>query len=280
MLGALIIVFREVIEAGLIVGIALAVTHGVARRGRFIGAGVAAGIVGACVVGVFINSISNAFKGIGQELFNAGILSIAVVMLTWHNVWMARHGREMAAEMYKAGEAVKIGASTLAGLAMVVAIAVLREGSEVALFLYGIFVASEPGSGMNLFIGGLIGLALGAGVTALTYGGLVRIPSRYIFGVTGVLIALLAAGLAAQAIGFLEQAGVITALPNQLWDSSGILSDTSLIGKVLHTLIGYSDHPSAMEGLGYVATLFTIALLMKLFGHAGAAHQNTLGVPQ
>ena len=152
-------------------------------------------------------------------------------MLTWHNVWMARHGREMAAEMYKAGEAVKIGASTLAGLAMVVAIAVLREGSEVALFLYGIFIASEPGSGMNLFIGGLIGLALGAGVTALTYGGLVRIPSRYIFGVTGVLIALLAAGLAAQAIGFLEQAGVITALPNQLWNSSGILSVPVSSGK-------------------------------------------------
>jgi high-affinity iron transporter len=274
MLGALIVVFREIIEAGLIVGIAMAVTRGVAGRGRFIGAGVAAGVLGACLVGAFINTISNAFQGVGQELFNATILGFAVIMLTWHNVWMARHGRAMAAEMRRAGEAVKTGASTLTGLALVVAIAVLREGSEIALFLYGIFVASAPGSGLGLFIGALMGLALGAGVTALTYGGLVQIPSRYIFSVTSVLIALLAAGLAAQAVGFLEQADVVTALPSQLWDTSNILSDSSLVGRVLHTLIGYSDHPSAMEVLSYIATLTAIALVMKLFAHpASSARQ-------
>jgi high-affinity iron transporter len=272
-LGALIIVFREVIEAGLIVGIALAVTRGIPARGRFIAIGIAAGVLGACLVGYFIDAISNAFEGVGQELLNASILAIAVVMLTWHNVWMARHGREMSIEMRKASEAVKTGASTLTGLAVVVAVAVLREGSEVALFLYGILIASEPGSGMSLFVGGLVGLALGASVTALTYFGLIQIPGRHLFAVTSVLIALLAAGLAAQAVAFLEQADVITALPNRLWDSSHILSDTSLVGRALHTLIGYSDHPSAMEGLSYLATLLMIALLMRLFAHPTSSAQ-------
>jgi high-affinity iron transporter len=82
-----------------------------------------------------------------------------------------------------------------------------------------------------------------------------------------VLLALLAAGLASQAVGFLEQANVLTALQSQLWDTSGILSDTSILGRILHTLIGYSDHPSILEGLSYVATLAVIALLMKLFAH-------------
>jgi high-affinity iron transporter len=267
----LIIVFREVIEAGLIVGIAMAVTRGVERRGRYIGAGVVAGVLGACLVGAFINTISNAFEGIGQELFNAGILGVAVIMLTWHNVWMARHGREVAMQMRKAGEAVRTGASTLAGLAVVVAVAVLREGSEVALFLYGIFIASEPGSGASLLLGGVLGLGLGACVTLLTYVGLLQIPSRYLFGVTSVLIALLAAGLAAQAVGFLEQADIVTALQSQLWDSSHILSDTSLLGRVLHTLIGYNDHPSAMQGLIYLATLAVMVSLMRLFAHPVAA---------
>ena len=267
MLGALIIVFREVIEAGLIVGITMAVTRGIRGRGYYISGGVAAGVFGACLVGAFINTISSAFEGVGQELFNAAILGIAVVMLAWHNVWMARHGREIAAQMREAGEAVRTGASTLMGLAVVVAVAVLREGSEVALFLYGILIASAPGSGISLLTGGVIGLLLGACVTVLTYGGLVRIPGRYLFGVTSVLIALLAAGLASQAVGFLEQADVITMLPDQLWDSSNILSDTSILGRVLHTLIGYSDHPSAMEALIYVGTLAVIALLMKLFAH-------------
>ena len=263
MLGALIIVFREVIEAGLIIGITMAVTRGIAGRGFYIAGGVAAGVFGACLVGAFINTISGAFQGVGQELFNATILGIAVVMLAWHNIWMARHGREIAAEMRQAGEAVRSGASTLLGLAVVVAVAVLREGSEVALFLYGIFIASAPGSAMSLLAG--------ACVTALTYGGLVRIPSRYLFGVTSALIALLAAGLASQAVGFLEQADVITFLPGQLWDSSNILSDTSILGRVLHTLIGYSDHPSGMEALIYVATLAVIALLMRLFAHPASA---------
>ncbi|MBV9569271.1 MAG: FTR1 family protein [Hyphomicrobiales bacterium] len=271
MLGALIIVFREVIEAGLIVGITMAVTRGIHGRGYYIAGGVAAGVLGACLVGAFINTISGAFEGVGQELFNAAILGIAVVMLAWHNVWMARHGREIAAEMREAGEAVRTGASTLMGLAVVVTVAVLREGSEVALFLYGILIASAPGSGMSLLVGGVIGLMLGACVTVLTYGGLVRIPGRYLFGVTSVLIALLAAGLASQAVGFLEQADVVTMLPDQLWDSSNILSDTSILGRVLHTLIGYSDHPSAMEALIYVATLAAIALLMKLFAHPAPA---------
>ena len=267
MLGALIIVFREVIEAGLIVGIAMAVTRGIERRGFYIAGGVAAGVLGACLVGAFINTISVAFQGAGQELFNAAILGIAVIMLAWHNVWMARHGREIAAEMRQAGEAVRSGASTLMGLAIVVAVAVLREGSEIALFLYGIFIASAPGSGTSFLTGGAMGLVLGACVTALTYGGLVRIPSRSLFGVASALIALLAAGLASQAIGFLEQADVITLLPEQLWDSSNILSDTSILGRVLHTLIGYNDHPSGIEMLIYVATLFAIAVLTKLFAH-------------
>ncbi len=271
MLGALIIVFREVIEAGLIIGITMAVTRGIAGRGFYIAGGVAVGVLGACLVGVFINTISGAFEGVGQELFNAAILAVAVIMLAWHNIWMARHGREIAVEMRQAGEAVRSGASTLMGLAVVVAVAVLREGSEVALFLYGIFIASAPGSAMSLLAGGAMGLVLGAGVTVLTYGGLVRIPSRYLFGVTSVLIALLAAGLASQAVGFLEQADVITFLPDQLWDSSNILSDTSILGRVLHTLIGYSDHPSGMEALIYVATLAVIAFLMRFFAHPAAA---------
>ena len=98
MLAALIIVFREVFEAGLIVGIVLAVTRAVAGRGWWISGGVAAGVLGACIVAAFAGALSSAFAGVGQEMFNAAVLGLAVVMLTWHNVWMARHGRELAAE--------------------------------------------------------------------------------------------------------------------------------------------------------------------------------------
>src|ERR1700687_5458598 len=116
MLGALIIVFREVIEAGLIIGIVLAATRGVAGRGRMVTFGVAGGGVGARVVAVFAGAISQAFEGSGQELFNASVLGAAVVMLMWHNAWMARHGREIAAEMATVGEAVTSGTRPMTAL--------------------------------------------------------------------------------------------------------------------------------------------------------------------
>ncbi len=211
MLGALIIVFREVIEAGLIVGIVMAVTKGMPGSRLLVALGVVGGLVGASLVAAFAGGLAELFEGIGQEIFNAGILMIAVVMLTWHNVWMARHGRELAAEVRQVGEAVRSGARPIYALGVVVAVAVMREGSEVALFLYGL-VASANTTSWDLLVGSLFGLALGCGVTAITYLGLVTIPTRRLFAVTTMLITFLAAGLAAQAVVFLQQAGVVTAL--------------------------------------------------------------------
>jgi high-affinity iron transporter len=262
-LPALIIVFREVFEAGLIVGIVLAVTQGVPRRGLWITGGVIAGVLGSCLMAAFAGVISQAFAGSGQELVNATVLAIAVVMLTWHNVWMARHGRELAAEFRAAGEAVAAGSKSLVALAVVVCVAVLREGFEVVMFLYGV-LATEGATGFEVFIGGVAGMLLGALVCAATYFGMLTIPQRYLFGVTSFMIAFLAAGMAAQAIGFLEQANVVLALDQVVWDSSWLLSDNSILGRVLRTLVGYNDRPTLMQLAVYCATLAVMFTLMRL----------------
>ena len=277
MLAALIIVFREVFEAGLIIGIVMAVTRAVARRGWWVGGGIVGGALAACVVAIFAGAISATFSGAGQELFNAAILSVAVAMLTWHNVWMARHGRQLATEMRAVGEAVVAGSRSLAGLAVVVGVAVLREGVEVVLFLYGI-AASEGGSNTGILAGGIAGLALGGLVCVLTYFGLLTIPSRYLFSVTNVMIALLAAGMAAQATAFLEQANAVAALNGIVWDTSSILTEKSLVGRALHTLIGYTDQPTAMQLVIYLTTLAIIFVLMRLFAPARSPpiHASTI----
>jgi len=264
-LAALIIVFREVFEAGLIVGIVLAVTGSVPHRNRWIGGGVLAGALAACVVAGFAGALSQLFAGMGQELFSAAILCIAVMMLTWHNVWMAHHGREMAGEMRAVGQAVADGTKSLLALAVVVGVAVLREGSEVALFLYGV-VASDGGSSWSLATGGIIGLALGAAVCLLTYFGLMRIPPRALFATTTVLITLLAAGMATQAVAFLERANWLNALDTVVWDSEWLLPEKSIAGRAMHTLIGYTDQPTQMQLVVYVAVLLATFLLMRLTG--------------
>ena len=262
MLGALIIVFREVLEAGLIIGIVMAATQGVVGRGRWIVTGIAAGVLGAAVVAMFAGAISQAFEGAGQELFNASVLGIAVVMLMWHNAWMARHGREIAAQMREVGTAVSEGAKPLTALAIVIGLAVLREGSEVVLFLYGIMASGTSGSA--LLVGGLLGIVAGAAFTGFTYFGLLAIPTRYIFSVTGWLIALLAAGMAAQSVQYLNNGGLFVVLDRTVWDTSWILSEGSIFGRLLHTLIGYTERPTELQLVVYIGTLLAMYVLMRI----------------
>jgi high-affinity iron transporter len=265
MLAALIIVFRETMEAGLVVGIVLAATRGIAGRGLWVGYGIGGGIIGACLVAAFARSISAALEGMGQEIFSAAILSLAVIMLIGHNVWMSRHGREMSAKMKSIGAAVVAGSCSFMALATVVGVSVLREGSEVVLFLYGIAIAGNDSTAM-MITGGLAGLALGGATAALMYLGLLRIPPRHLFRVTTILLALLAAGMASQAIAFLQQAQVVDVLTHTVWNSSAFVSDASIPGKALHTLIGYTDRPTGMQLIVYAATLGVIYVLMRLFG--------------
>jgi high-affinity iron transporter len=265
MLGTTIIVFREVLEAALIVGIVLAASAGARRRGFWVFCGLAAGVVGAGIVAVFAASIAAAASGIGQELMNATILLLAVGMLGWHNIWMSRHGRELASTAREVGDAVIAGARPLYVLAVVVCLAVLREGSETVLFLYGIAASSGIAAG-SLIAGGALGLAGGVAVGTALYLGLLRIPIRRLFTVTSWLILLLAAGMASQAAGFLVQADLLPPIGDALWDTSAVLTEDSVLGKTLHTLIGYVSRPDGVQVLFYLATLFGIWLLTRVVG--------------
>lgn len=262
MLSSLIIVFREVIEAGLIVGIVLAATQGVPRRSLWVGYGIAGGVAGACLVAAFADQIGSLFEGSGQELFNAGVLTVAVGMLAWHNVWMSGHGRQMATNMKGVGAEVAAGERSLAALAAVVGIAVLREGSEVVLFLYG--NALQGGvTAASMLAGGALGLLAGAAVSALIFLGLLAIPPGRLFDATAGLITLLAAGMAAQAVNWLQQSGYFEYLTTPLWNTSWLLSEDSIFGRLVHTLIGYTDQPNGAQLIAYVATIFMIVGLMR-----------------
>lgn len=272
MLASLLIVFREVLEAGLIVGIVLAATAGVPRRGRWIAGGIAAGLIGACLVAGFTDVLANAFQGIGQEIFTAAILVLAVVMLSGHCLWMAKHARELTLSMQAAGRAVKNGERSLLALAIVVAVAVLREGSEVVLFLYGIAASSNEGW-MAMLSGGVLGVVGGAAVSYLLYRGLLAIPVRRFFALTNGLIALLAAGMAGQAAAVLAGVDILPSWGQHIWNSSGLLAENSMIGRALHALVGYSDRPCGIQLAAYLATLVFLVVSMRLIAQ-GQAHQH------
>jgi len=276
MLAALLIVFREVLEAGLIVGVVLAASEGMGGRGHFVLGGIVAGVLGAGLVAVFAQRLSDAFAGSGQQVFNATILIAAVLMLGWHNVWMARHARELTTQMKTLGRSVASGERTLLAMAVVIAVAVLREGSEVVLFLYGIAASggSEP---LAMLTGGLLGVAAGVLLAWLIYRGLLAIPTGRLFSVTNVLIALLAAGMAGQAAVYLVQADALPSLGAQIWDTSGLLPDDSLVGRALRALVGYSDRPMGIQVAAYLGVLAVLAGLGRFLGARPALRRPTAG---
>ncbi len=265
MLAALVIVFREVLEAGLIIGVVLAASRGVAGRNGAVSLGVVAGIAGSIMVALFAARISDAFDGRGQELFIAAILLFAVLMLAWHVVWMAEHAREMTQQLRRLGSDVAAGTQSLFALGAAVAIAVMREGSEVVLFMTGIVMQGKD-TGLELFAGSIVGLALGAAVSLVLYLGLAAIPLKRMFSVTGLLVTLLAAGLAASAVQQLSNAGVLNLFDARVWDTSWLLSETSWPGRVLHVLVGYMDRPTGMQLIAYgvtAATIFGLAYVRR-----------------
>jgi high-affinity iron transporter len=263
-LGIAILVFREVLEAALVVSVVFAATRGVPGRGRWIGAGIAAGVLGSVAVAFSAGVIANAAAGMGHELFNATILLAAVVMIAWHAIWMATHGRELARQLQALGSEVTVGHRPLAALLLVVALAVLREGSEVVLFL---FAQAAGGSGwIGIAVGIALGVAGGFATGLALYFGLLRIPVRYFFTATNWLLLLLAAGMASQAARFLVQADLLPSLGQKLWDSSALLSDRSLLGQTLHALIGYDARPAGIQVLFYAATIALIVIGMRLWG--------------
>ena len=262
MIGAAIIVCREVLEAALVIAIVMGATRGVYGRGRWVGMGILGGLAGAMLVALFAGAISESVGGRGQALLDAGILIAAVCMLAWHVTWMSAHGRELAARVGRLGRDVSAGAKPLSALALISFFAVMREGSETVLFLYGL---SMSGAGeKSLLLGGALGLAAGAAIGVLLYRGLLLIPIGRFFGVTNWLVLLLAAGLSANAASFLNEAGLVPSLVPQLWNTSWILAQRSWLGTVLHILGGYIDRPNGIEALFDLGTLGTILLLMRI----------------
>ena len=263
MFGSALIIFRETLEAALVIGIIAAATRGVSRRSLWLIIGVACGVIVSFIVAALAETIATLAEGSGQELFNAAVLATAVIMIAWHNIWMSTHGAELARDAKRLGSEVKEGQRELSAIAILVGLTVLREGAESVLFLHGMATGSDN-SLVSMLSGGALGLLGGAIVGTFMFVGLMRIPLRWFFSVTGTLLLLLAAGLSSQMAKMLIQADWLPALVSPLWDTSSVLPMSSITGSILHVLIGYEATPSGMQILFYAGTIAIIMTLTAL----------------
>lgn len=254
MLSTLIIVFREVLEAMLVVGIATAAAREVNIATRWIYGGVLGGLFAAVLVAIFADLIAVSMQGMGQEIFNATVLISASLLMAWTAIWMGKHGREVSQRIRQTCHGVQGSDTTKFVLAVVVGLAVAREGSEVVLFLYGV-VAAGASNASEMLSGGAIGVALGILVAMGLYRSLIYIPMRYIFLVVTCFIVLLSAGMASQGIAYLVMVDELPAWGQPIWNTSHIISEQGLLGQVLQALMGYDDRPSGMQVFVFLSVL-------------------------
>jgi high-affinity iron transporter len=263
MFAAALIVFRESLEAALFVGIVAAATRQLAGRTRWLGAGVGAGLLGAVILALLANNVNDWFDGLGQDMVNIAVLSLALAMLLWHCIWVSSHGREMAMGAHNLGLSVQQGERKPWALMGAVALAVLREGAETVLFDGGALAGTQTSTGQVL-ASIAVGVGLGVAVGVVIYTGLARIPARHLFTTTNVLIAILAGSIDSQLVKALAQAGLIERWTSPLWDTSHWLAPDSALGTLLHALVGYDARPSAAQLGSYAAVLALIYVGTRL----------------
>ena len=259
------IVFREIIEVALVIGIVMAATVGLPGRFKLVLGGLGLGVLGSVIIAFFTDSISQAIDGVGQEIFNACVMFIAVGFLSWTVIWMKTHGRELAQNLKAVGADVLAGDKSVYVLVGVVALATFREGAEIVLFTYGM-TASGAFPISEIVLGGIIG-GIGGGIIGLMlYMGLLKAAQKHLFTVTSWMLIVLTAGMAAQGANFLIAAGVLPPIHPQVWDTSAILSGGSFVGETLKVLVGYTPRPTGMELVFYGAVLLSVGAAYKFLG--------------
>lgn len=263
------IVWRESVEALLVVGILHAwlanPDHGAKRGLPYLWAGVALGVAAAVALGAALVGFTEVLSGDAQDYFQTGMVLVACVLIIQMVFWMKKHGRTMKRDMETSLQKSQDTASWW-GVLVLVMLAIAREGSETAIFLYGIGFGQNGAVPVSMWLAVLIGFALACFTFWLLQLGGKIFSWRLFFRVTEIMLLFLAAGLLESGLDKLISLDIVPTLIDQLWDTSMVLDDASPFGNLVATLTGYRAHPAGMNLLVYALYWVGIWALMKRAG--------------
>ncbi len=266
--NALFVVWRESLEAFLIIGILDAwlranADGGGGRRALF--AGLACGIAIAIALGGALLFVQDELSGTALEAFQIATLLVAATLITQMVLWMKRHGRSMKARL-QADLAAATERSGHLGVAVVAALAVAREGAETVIFLYGL---AQEGDYPSLIVGASAGLAAAAATAWIAARGLARLNIGLLLRFSSILLLVLASALLVSAMDRLIGAGWLPALLDPVWDSSALLDDSTTGGKLFADFSGYRARPALTALLAYAAYWSAVVFIDRRGRHHG-----------
>jgi len=257
MLASFLLSLREGLEAALIIGIVLGVLSKLKRanlkKNVWQGTGMAAGL--SVVAAIVLNLFGMEFEGKGEQVFEGAAMLLAAAVLTWMIFWMREHSGNLRSEIEEQTNLATRGNGQKAMFTLAF-LAVFREGVELALFLLATRMASDP---LQTLAGALSGLAAATIFGWALFTSTMKLSLRKFFTATNVLLIIFAAGMVGLGVHEFNEAGIIPAMIEHVWNLKPILSDEGGIGLVLKALVGYSDSPSLASVIGYTVYLAGVA---------------------
>ncbi len=249
MITSSLISLREGLEAALIIGIVLGVLRKTGRSdlSRPLWAGVISAFILSILIAVLLRAIDMELEGTVEQIYEGVTLLVATGILTWMVFWMRGQSQSMKAKLESnVDRAIKQGGS--GGLYFLAFIATLREGIELALYLTATSLTSST---FQTLVGATIGLIVAALLGYLIYTASLRLNLQRFFQITGIILILFAAGMIGQSVAEFNEAGIIPAIINPIWNLNPLLNDHSVIGSIFNVLFGYHGSPSLTEALSY-----------------------------
>ncbi|WP_051353298.1 FTR1 family iron permease [Thalassobacillus devorans] len=278
---ALLITFREVLEALLIIGIITTYLKRTENKqySKFVWLGAGLAVVASIGVAMLFQVVFTSFAAMGSEMYlKVTIMLVSSFLLTQMVFWMAKHSKNLKGEMEgKMGQLVTTG--NVIGMVIHSFLVVLREGVET-VFFFAAITGGDIGKGLQGW-GAITGVVIAATVSYLFFKGTMRIPLKTFFKVTGAFIVLIAAGLLVQGISMMQDLQIIGSvmphvynitwlLPEHPIDYAHYLRDTGVapvfsgdVGIFLKALFGYSSMPSLEEIIAYIGYFVVIYLLVQ-----------------
>ncbi len=261
MFASLLLMFREGLEAALIVGIMLGYLGQVGHeeRRRTVWMAVVAAAAACLALAAGLQIVGASLEGKAEAIFEGLAMLLAVVVLTWMIFWMRYQARHIKSAL-EAEIRAAVRQEHAWALFSLAFLAVFREGVEMALFMTAIDNVSD---GFTAWVGGLIGLLVAALAGWLIYTSTARLNVRRFFDVTSVILLMFAAGLFAHSIHELQEAGWLPVVIEHVWNLKPLLDDQSTVGSLLRVLVGYNDDPALLEIIGYLAYWVVVAVTVN-----------------
>jgi len=278
MISALLITFREGLEAALIIGIVLAFLAKTGNRRWFkqVWWGTITAVLVSILVGAILFYSIGALEGRAEQIFEGSAMLLAAIILTWMIFWMRKQARSIKSQLHTEIQAA-IGSGSSFGIIGLAFVAVVREGIETALFLFASTRTAE--SPILSASGGIIGLILALAIGYSLYKGSSRLNLRTFFNITGLLLILFAAGLFTHGIHELQEANIIPTVIEHIWDIGNILPEGSAFGNILTAIFGYNANPSLIEAITYfVYLIFTLIFFLIPTGIKAKASDISLPI--